>query len=127
MLYAAITKNPRGPAPQLANLASLNALSIRVPSTTLARCPPSCGNQSFETASNIHANPVGNVIQNMVVVLSNDPVAYAIAIHVPIIAFGCVTVAAFAFKPLASTVNMPRASNAATAIILLLYIKLLAC
>jgi hypothetical protein len=118
LFYAAITKNPSGPAPQLANLASLNALSIRVPSTTLNRFPPSCGNQSFVAASNPHPIPALAKPQlNTVDPLIDPVVAYPKAIHAPNIAFGCDKTVTLALKPPASTASMPSASNAATAII----------
>jgi hypothetical protein len=118
LFYADITRIPSGPAAQLAIPASLNAVSIRVPSHTLNRCPPSCRHQCGEAVSTIPPTPMEIVTQDEVL---NAFVKCAIPIHAPNIAFGCVMVATFAFKPPANTVNMPSASDAATAIIVRLF------
>jgi hypothetical protein len=110
--------NPTGSAQKPAYLASLNALSPRLPSHMLNRCPPSClCHTSFEATSDPRS------ALNTPQVDTADPLidcaaTYAETKHAQNNAFGCATVVTLVLKPPANTVNVPNVHNAATAVFL---------
>jgi len=97
LFYPAIIANPTGPAKRSAYLATPNAVSTRVPSHTLNRCPPRYGpHHDCEAASSPNPPPMLHKPQlNTVDPLIDSVVAYAKAIHAPNIAFGCATTVIF--------------------------------